>query len=227
MLITLVRKEFRELLPFVALALLAQVYLVCEGTGTHFGMISNYLGGRSTEEAIPFITDSVTGSIILVGSLLAIVGGLWQTMWEKHRGTFLFILHRPISRNAAVGAKLMLGIVVSLTIGVLPMLCYAVWAATPGTHASPFAWAMTGQWWFRCSLLPLLYLGAFLSGLRSGRWFASRFFPLFAAILFVVLAQALWDGSASWRVLIALCSILIEFGYLALILSVARTCEFS
>ena len=52
---------------------------------------------------------------------------------------------------------------------------------------------MTGPAWQLALLMPLLYLGAFLSGLRPARWFGTRLLPLTASvILLVLLVMAPW-----------------------------------
>jgi len=95
------------------------------------------------------------------------------------------LLHRPARRETIFATKLAVGAVVCLLLGGLPVLCYALWAAAPGTHPSPFFWSMTGWVWQMCLEIPLVYLGAFLSGLGPGRWYGSRFLPL-AGSLFLL-----------------------------------------
>ena len=52
--------------------------------------------------------------------------------------------------------------------------------------------------WRMAFLMPLLYLGAFLSGLRPARWFGSRLFPLVAVATLLILLSELraWWGLA-------------------------------
>jgi hypothetical protein len=52
---------------------------------------------------------------------------------------------------------------------------------------------MTGFAWRLCFLMPLVYLGAFLSGLRPARWFGTRLLPLAACgLLTAFLATLAW-----------------------------------
>ncbi len=81
----------------------------------------------------------------------------------------------------------MTGIGLLLLCSLVPILIYAAWAATPGTHAGPFEWTMTGSAFQTWLILPLFYLGAFASGIRPARWFGSRLLPLFAVPLPAVL----------------------------------------
>jgi hypothetical protein len=229
MLKALVRKELRELLPIIVVAVLAQIVVVLAGTGVQLGFVSSFLGQAQAARsgAIPFLSDDTITQLFLVVAAGALGVGLWQTMRESAQGTYPFLLHRPVEREAALGAKLVLGVVFCLLLIALPLLFYAFWAATPGTHASPFMWAMTAPFWPMCICMPLIYLGAFLSGLRPGRWYGSRFLPLLAGgitagictmLLFVI-------QSIVWLVLAIV--IVVEIGYLAAIWYVAQSRDYS
>jgi ABC-type transport system involved in multi-copper enzyme maturation permease subunit len=184
MIMALVRKELRELLPLLALASLLQMYLLGCATG-NVPETANVLGELRT---IPFYNpfDGRTGAMITVGGAFAILVGLWQTVSELARGTFHFLLHRPLPRTTIFGVKLSVGAAASLAVTALPLLACALWAATPGTHPSPFFWSLTGRAWPACLAIVLLYLAAFLSGLRPARWYASRFWPVPLALFVVV-----------------------------------------
>ena len=116
--------------------------------------------------------------IFFIGVALAIALGFRQSAWEPSQGTALYLLHLPLSRRTIFLTKLVTGIGLLLACTLLPILIYAAWAATPGTHAGPFEWSMTGPAFRIWLLLPLAYLGAFASGIRPARWFGSRLLPL-------------------------------------------------
>ncbi len=217
MLKTLVWKESREVLPLVALALVGQLLLFLSTRITLFGTYNE-------SGTIPFLTsDWVPTWILIAGGLTAVVLGYWQTSGELLRGTFLYLLHRPIDRRTAFVVKLLLGITLVLLVSGLPLLIYSLWAASPGTHASPFFWSMTvGSWQF-WSHLPLFYLGAFLSGLRPGRWLGSRGLPLAAGLL-AYLSVFLF-GFWPWVTLLS--GLLLEGWFVFTILFVAETRDFS
>lgn len=188
MLKALVWKEIRELLPVIVVVLLIQAFQISIGLGTEFGFISEAIGYYvRPPDTIPFVDDQLCFWISLVSGIAAVAIGLWQTMWESGRGTFQFLLHRPVKRGVIISIKLLTGGTVTLLLAVLPVLYYTLWAAAPNTHASPFEWSMTAGSWQFCLLILLAYLGAFLSGLRSARWYASRFLPLVAGLLAVSL----------------------------------------
>jgi hypothetical protein len=217
MLRTLAWKELRELLPLALVALVVQIYLVCLATGVKLGPFEAPSG------AIPFVDDTMVQLMVIVSSLAAIGLGLWQTMRESGRGTFLFLLHRPLPRATIFAAKLLVGGAVWLAISMLPMVCYALWAATPGTHASPFEWSMTGWAWHVGARLPVLYLAAFLSGLRPARWYGSRLFPLLGGLLALIVLPTLPVG---WLIVL-LATLAIDAAVVLVILDVASTRDFS
>jgi len=72
----------------------------------------------------------------------------------------------------------------------LPILVYAAWAAAPRTHPGPFEWSMTGPAFRTWLVAPVVYLGAFTSGIRPARWFGSRLLPLVAVAVPCIVACA-------------------------------------
>jgi hypothetical protein len=100
------------------------------------------------------------------------------------------------------------GVTLYLVCAAVPILLYACWAATPGTHASPFFWSMTVTTWKIWLAMPLIYLGAFLSGVRPGRWWLSRLWPLAGLSLVVVLAVGTWAWPLVGPPLLAIAALL-------------------
>jgi len=216
MLKTLAWKESRELLPLAVLALVAQ--------GLFFAApwlpLVRWSGDRGT---IPFVNQSAATQLLYLAGIAAIAAGLWQTLWESGRGTFQFLLHRPVERSRVFTVKLAVGMAATLLVAGLPILIYALWAALPGTHASPFFWSMTTWAWLIWFRLPIVYLGAFLSGLRPGRWFGSRALPLAAAVLVVLFIFAL----EQWPLASLVATLAVETGFLLVIYRVAATRDYS
>lgn len=222
MLKALAWKECRDLLPVAALALLVQFYLVFTGTGIDTGILAFLRIGQPTN-AIPFATDSVSHLFFFVAGAAAVGLGLWQTMLESSRGTFQFLLHRPIRRETILASKLVVGVLLCLAIAAIPTLLFALWAATPDTHASPFEWSMTSWAWQLCLQMTLIYLGAFLSGLRPGKWFGSRFLPLAASSATVFFLSML---GVQAPIAVPLC-VLLDICLFVVILDVAASRDFS
>jgi hypothetical protein len=185
----LVIKELRESAGLVALAVLGSAYALADLTGVRLLPWQ----WRESQIHVPFLDDDFLLYPVLVGGLLAVALGLKQSAWELWQGTYPFLLQRPASRRLVFGTKLVVGGGLLLVVTGGLILLYALWAARPGHHASPFFWSMTVPAWQMWFSLPGLYLGAFLSGIRPGRWFGTRLAPLAAgAVLLPVAAPAPW-----------------------------------
>lgn len=177
-------KELRESAGIVVLAVLGAIYLLGELTATP---VVPWQGNRLY--SYPFVADGLTNDFWMLCGALAIALGFRQTAWELGQGSYFFLLHRPIERSRIFSTKLLIGggLVLAFSAGFI--LIYALWAATPGHVPAPFDWRMTLAPWAGWAALPLLYIGAFLSGIRPGKWFGSRLIPLAAAIGFTALAE--------------------------------------
>jgi len=188
MLKTLAQKELRETILIALAALVVYAYLVITGIGLDLLPYFYLPGFYPDERAIPFVGGVFSGMFVLVSVGFAIALGLRQSVGESIRDTFVFLLHRPVRRQRLIAVKLLTGAALYLVCAALPILVYAWWAATPRTHASPFFWSMTLSAWQAYVSLTAVYLGAFLSGLRPGRWMGTRLWPLAAA------------GGLAWRI---------------------------
>ncbi len=90
-------------------------------------------------------------------------------------------------------AKLVVGLALVQAAAALLIVLYALWASTPGKVAAPFHWQMTSAAWRGWVMFPVVYLSAFLSGMRPARWYATRLAPLVAgAALALGLAMQGW-----------------------------------
>jgi len=182
-------KELRETIGIALVALAAYLLLATSGAATGLAPWAR----RS--HAIPFLDQLFLIEFVCAAAAFAIALGFEQTVGESVRGTYLFLLHRPIRRNRLIGVKLLVGLGLYLVCSAVPILIYAFWAATPGTHASPFEWSMTAWAWWAWGLVVFVYLGAFLSGLRPACWWGTRLLPLFGAGLLAVLVA----GFMAWQ----------------------------
>ena len=177
-------KEICECGLYAGLALLAQIHFL--GAGMGLPLIPFLNSGRGNQ--IPFVEYGGQREIAFttIAIIAAIVLGLHQTLWESWRQTTLFLFHRPMPRSQIFIGKLVAGSLLLLGITALPLLVYSLWAATPGTHASPFFWGMTETWWRSLAVTLICYLGSFLTGLRPARWLGSRAWPLIAVLVMAI-----------------------------------------
>ena len=183
MLKALVRKELRETAWMGLVGLVAHLAFVANCAG--YAVVPIWSSREAVQ--VPFLDDSFLGTFCFVSIALAVALGLRQTAWESSRGTWLFLLHRPTSMARVLAAKLAVGGGLYLLCGLAAILSYAAWAALPGKHPSPFLWWMTVPAWTAWGAIGIVYLGAFLAGIRPARWFGTRLLPLAAGGLFAML----------------------------------------
>jgi hypothetical protein len=212
----LIIKELRECAPVAALAALAGAWFVWIFTGG-----PPLPGDTGSVADVPFVTDSFSGPLLMVAGALAVALGLKQTVLEDLLGTYRYLLHRPVERRRVFVLKALVGLALVQAIGAAMILAYALWAARPGTHASPFFWSMTAPAWKAWMVLPLIYLGAAISGLRPARWYASRLLPLVGSGLVAVASFAL-----PWWWMTALGMLITSAVMLASLLYVANARDF-
>jgi hypothetical protein len=205
-------KELRDVFGITVIALACYLALTVNVMGAKvFDWVPLMPHGTN---GIPFVGDGGFSEIhSLISAIFALALGFRQSAWESARGTYLFLLHRPLRRETVFSIKLAMGAGVFLLIASLPILLYAWWAILPGHHAGPFEWSMTGETWRMMFLMLLLYLGAFLSGLRSARWFGTRLLPLIGVPLIVVMLYNILPARGWWYLgfplVLVLCGLLI------------------
>jgi hypothetical protein len=201
------------------------------GLAAYFACVANAAGYRippfwsahKNALLIPFLEGDFLLIFCVVSICFAVALGLAQTVAESRRGTWLFLRHRPMNWRRILAAKLAVGGGVYFVCSGLAILGYGLWAATPGTHASPFEWWMTANCWRAWAVIGLLYFGAFLSGIRPARWFGTRLLPLFAAGI----AAAFLATIPVWPLLGASAVLSVATGLLVLVDFTARTRDFS
>ena len=215
MLRALAWKEFREIAGMTALAALAYAAVVSGMAGVRLFSEMPWITGP--KDAVPFLGQDFTSMMCAISGVLAIALGFRQSAWEYTRHTYLFLLHRPAPRRQIFFTKIIVGLAVLLIVTAAAILAYALWAATPGTHPSPFYWSMTLDAWRMWMALPVIYLGAFLSGLRRARWFGTRLLPLVAVLpLFLIIGGPVYLPLALLGFVIAIaatCAAIVHVAY--------------
>jgi hypothetical protein len=192
MLKAMIVKELRETAGIVAIGVAFYFYFTVKAMRHDLleGFFSRYIDYLF---AIPFIGGGYLSEFAWVSAGLTIALGFRQSLGESIYGTWMFLLHRPTGWASLISVKLLVGVAMYLVCAAAAILAYAWWAATPGTHASPFEWSMTVPTWKVWITMPVLYLGAFLSGIRPGRWIGTRLLPLATAgMLAVVVPELHW-----------------------------------
>jgi len=204
---TLVMKELREtalIWGFAVAAIAYAIFSVLIGANRLsfegvplLGWIMQQASLSGFNRNFIFLDAGLETKFTTMSVLFTIGVGLLQTLGESVRGTYPFLLHRPMSRRRIIAVKLAVGTGVYLGISGGAILILGLWSATPGTHPSPFEWSMTAGVWRIWIVMPIFYFGAFLTGIRPARWYGSRLFPLIAAVFFYFLASSFPNGFAS------------------------------
>jgi ABC-type transport system involved in multi-copper enzyme maturation permease subunit len=206
-------KELRELLPLIVAAIAAQGFLIV-------GML---------QESRPR-PDTIWPMLYMIAVLFAAAAGLWQTWRESFANHYQFLLHRPLKRRTIFTAKMIFGILVVLLFVALPFLCFSIWGDNQmRVHLQDPK--LVGEAAGLCASISVLYLSAFLSGLRPGRWYGSQFLPLLAGILLYIVLQIVadfaLDASSFLWVSALVAGPIIGAGFAIAILSVGRIRDFS
>jgi hypothetical protein len=215
----MVYKELRETAGIVAIALAFYFHFAVKAMRYDLLPWFSFSSGYTE---IPFVGSSFLSALVWVSAGLTVALGFRQSTGESIHSTWLYLFHRPVDRTHLIVVKLFVGTAVYLACAAGATLAYTWWAATPGTHASPFEWSMTVQSWKIWLTMPIVYLGAFLSGLRPGRWVGTKLLPLAATGMLAALIPYL-----PWWPICGVGSIVLVAGVLvANILFVARTRDF-
>jgi hypothetical protein len=205
--LALLRKELTETVP---LGLCAWAFLLTwVGLETQVGILTmfpfwGWFGIHPKEiSSIPFLdTKMHTPLAIAAGFLGAVLAGR-QIFFEEQSKAYGFLLPLPVKRSTLFLIKMLVGMVVYFIALLIPVLVYALWAATPGTHPSPFYWSMT---WLPIKLaiaLTVLYFGWMLTWLRPVKWYGTRLLPLVAVIALAFMWAELMDW-LWWGVLLVI-----------------------
>jgi hypothetical protein len=211
-------KELRECAGIAALGLAALLLVAL--VGMRWSPLPDVIAPAG-QGGIPFVSDTFTTYLAFGAFALALALGLRQSIGDLVGDAQLFLLHRPVDRRRIYATKLAVGLGLYLLCAIAPIAVYAWWAATPGTHASPFHWSMTAPAWTTWLAMTAVYLGAFLAGIRPGNWFGTRLAPL-AASLSVLLLVSLTPTS------IGLPAIAVaDFALIVAILLVVETRDFA
>jgi len=191
---TLARKELRECLPWMILAVLS--LLVLGGFPLWERVIAEneyrypFPSPGSTVQPWQLIRYSVlagTGSVLLMTSIalgLALaVRQFWMPFFTR---TWPFLVHRSARRSTALWAKLAAGTAALLfSLGAVWLALY-LYACRPGLFVPPPRIRVFWEGWFYIASGLVVYLGAALVGLSTVRWYTTRIFGLAFAALIVI-----------------------------------------
>jgi hypothetical protein len=212
-------KELREIAWIALAAVIVYAVLAIVGYAA-WGPETWIIATGRSEESVPFVTDSFVSDFWWLAMGLTVALGAVQPLTESIRGTWPFLLHRPATRRWVVAVKLLVGLSLYLVTGAAIILARAFWAATPGTHASPFLWSMTLPCWEVWFSATVVYFAAFLVGIRPVRWHGTRLLPLAVAVVVVLWVSDRAPVDIGWGTWAFWC--VVAAGFLAALLPPGR-----
>lgn len=174
-------KEFRENWWIVVLGMVWMTLMLSQEVGVNFSVFPIDISFRaSLLNSYGYVLSGIFQFFINGGALVGVAIGLHQTLAEQWRGTWPYLLHRPLSRPAVIFTKATTGLLLVWGATAVPLLLFLTWAMTWGANSVPFASWMMVPMCYAWLAGGVAYLAAFLCGLRPARWYGSRLFPLVA-----------------------------------------------
>jgi len=192
---TLLRKELRECLPWMLLAgilflALGSLFLRTQINYRNPSWYYSRLSPGTIVESHLFTYRSilsVTGPLLLLSSTgLGLALGIRQFWIPNFTRTWQFLLHRSVSRNTILAAKLtatMIAFIISLG----PVWIGLYWyAGRPEASPIPQTLRIFVEGWIFIMLGLVTYLGTALSGLSRAKWYTTKIFGLILATIVIV-----------------------------------------
>jgi len=201
---TLLKKELRECLPWMATAaaillLIGSLNLIDSKQrqiGDQYRTFERYseVGGYYLLTH-PISDFSILVFMSAVGLGLAL--GVRQFWVDDFMGTWGFIVHRSTHRTTIFAAKICAALI-SMIVAIGLLWCYLFWLANSSAYfVFPLPEKSFIGGWLICGMGLLFYLGAGLVGLSKTKWYTTKLMGLgFALWMFITLSQqwTLWWG---------------------------------
>lgn len=216
-------KDIRETIGIAALGLLALILAASAAMRIAVDPTGLVMQGGPHDSEIPFVGGTFKSHFTVISFLLVVALGFRQSLGESFQSGYLYLFHRPTSRARVLAVKMIVGITIYLVCGAISILAVGLWAQTPGTHASPFEWSMTIPVWRVWLSMPVIYLGAMLSGMRPARWAGTRLAPLVGVMVLTALIQDL----PYWMILGPLSLLAVVAALIINIVSVSQTRDYA
>ena len=195
----LLYKELRECLPWMLSAAIVFIVVTSVLLQTEtYSNNNNYRFSRlSPGTAISHYkltyspTMNETGPWLFVLSVgLGLALGIRQFWIPNFTRTWPFLLHRSVSRNTILAAKLTTASI-AFVISIVPIWVGIYWYATrPEVFVIPPTFRFFIEGWIFIILGFVTYLGTALSGLSTAKWYTTKIFGiLFVVAIFMTLSM--------------------------------------
>ncbi|MEM9657152.1 MAG: hypothetical protein AAF961_02215, partial [Planctomycetota bacterium] len=176
---------------------------------------------------IPMLTQTISlnyrglSSFLLLttlgGAVSGLALGLLQTLPERGRDQWALLVHRPVTPETILLAKLLVGAGLYLAAWMLPLAGAIAWQLTPGHLAGPFYLPMAYPAIADVTCGLVYYLAGLTIGVRDARWFGSRCLSVGLA---VCCSATVYVVPAFWQAMLAIAAF-------AAAMFLALWCEFT
>ena len=195
----LLYKEFRECLPWMLLAaivfiavtsVLFQTETYSENNSYRVSRLSPGTA-QSSYKFTFYPAMNETGPWLFIVSIgLGLVLGIRQFWIPNFTRTWPFLLHRSVSRNTILAAKLT-AVSIAFACSIVPVWIGIYWYVTrPEVFAVPPTFRFFIEGWIFIILGFVTYLGTALSGLSTAKWYTTKIFGiLFVVAIFMTLSM--------------------------------------
>ncbi|MBC7820749.1 MAG: hypothetical protein IAG10_28015 [Planctomycetaceae bacterium] len=166
----LIQKELRSAAWVVGLGLFAYVWLLAEMSGY------SQIIGRWNQSHQRLALGVIWFGFVTAG--FAGLLGLVMASDDSLRGTWQFVLFRPISRRRYIVTKLLTGAVLVVLTPLVPVTLFLEWEYGSGRLGVPWdvtAWQIPAE---AIGWSVPIFLSGFLSSIRVASWWWSRLWPL-------------------------------------------------
>ena len=194
---TLLYKELRECLPWMLLAGIVFIAITSVPFQTETHSENNYYrysrlspGAVISRYSLTYYPAmNETGPWLFFLSIgLGLVLGIRQFWIPNFTRTWPFLLHRSVSRNTILSAKLTAASI-AFILSIVPVWVGIYWYATrPEVFTMPPPLRFFIEGWIFIILGFVTYLGTALSGLSTAKWYTTKIFSLlFVAAIIITL----------------------------------------
>jgi hypothetical protein len=212
--IALLKKEFRESLVFMVLAMMAFTAitsLAIRDFGLRGGDDYQYYVRNSNYRLFHNSPVNEIGDMLMFASISMGLGlgvlHFWVPLLTR---TWAFVVHRPTSKTAILSSKILcaaLALVACLGVPWIWAHWYVNHVKTTGFPPNP---QVLWEGWLFIGLGFAMYLGTALSAMSSARWYTTRFLGLISAIFVLCWMFYLSSISAAFSLLLVSTVILLS-----------------
>ncbi len=216
--LTLLRKELHECLPWMLLAAIVFIAVTSVLLQTEtYNENYNYRYSRlspgtviSSYSITYYPTMHEVGPWLLFLSIgLGLVLGVRQFWIPNFTRTWPFLIHRSVSRNTILTAKLTAASI-AFIISIVPVWIGIYWYITrPEFFALPPTFRVFVEGWIFIILGFVAYLGTALSGLNTAKWYTTKIFGV-AFVAAILVTLSMWTLTGLLVALIVSAAILLS-----------------